>query len=170
MKWYKSVKVKMLGFFISISIVFLLSIILTFFFIKEKHLKQNASNASNLATSFILRYISTKQTQAEEVTLSLASITQKAFDDKRKKIYNTVIPSILDTDEENRINIISGGVWFEPYAIDKNIQDYFLFYNRNRHGEFELVKDYEKKISEDIRKMEFYKNCTNNQKWRSCLE
>ncbi len=157
MKWHDSVKVKMLGFFIVISIVFLISIIVIFFFMRDKHLQENATDASNLATSFILQYITIKQTQAEEIVLSLASVTQKEFDRHSNNINKLVIPSILDTDKENRIDIVSGGVWFEPYAIDKNIKDYFLFYNRDKHGKFILIKDYKKKADKDLEELEFYK-------------
>ena len=46
MKWYDSVKVKLLGFFLFISIVFLSAMIITFYFIRENNLQNNVSTAT----------------------------------------------------------------------------------------------------------------------------
>jgi len=154
-KWYDSVKVKLLGFFIIISIIFLVSIVITFFFIKEKNLEKNATDASNLATSFILQHTQIAQTKAEEIALTLSSVAKKQFETNIHT--DGIISSILDTDKKNSINIVSGGVWYEPYVLDKNIKDSMLFYNRNNNGKFELVDNTLINNISDYREMEFYR-------------
>ena len=155
MKWYDSVKVKLLGFFLIISMVFLISIMITFFFIKEKDLEKNATSASNLATSFILQYVQISKTKAEEIVLTLTSVAKQEFENNVH--IDHVIASILDTDKQNSINIVSGGVWYEPYSINKNIKNHMVFYNRNNDGEFELIDNTLIDKTTNYREMEFYK-------------
>jgi len=150
MKWYNSVKVKLLGFFLFISIFFLLSMYITFFVIRENALEKNASAAATLATTNILQHIKNTRTKAEEIVLTLASIAEKELQEKR--VVSSVTSAVLNTDKHNSINIASGGLWFEPYATDKDIRDYVLFYNRNKKDQFKRIKNY----THDFRSMEFY--------------
>ena len=151
MKWYDSIKVKLLGFFLFISIVFLSAMIITFYFIRENNLQQNATTATTLATTDILNYIQNTQIKAEEIVLTLASVAKEEFGNKY--IEQGVISSILSTDKQNSINIVSGGTWFEPYAVYKDKKDYMLFFNRNKQKEFSLIKDYN---AINYRDMKFY--------------
>jgi signal transduction histidine kinase len=152
MKWYDSVKVKLLGFFIVVSIIFLTAMIITFYFIRGNNLQQNATTATTLATNDILDYIRDTQTKAEKIVLILASVAKEEFGNKT--IDQGVISSILSTDEKNRINIVSGGIWFEPYVADKNNKDYMLFFNRNSKNELKLIENYN--TDTNYRDMEFY--------------
>ena len=129
--------------------------IITFYFIKENNLEKNATAASTLATSSILQHIKISKTKAEVITLTLASVIEKGF--KNNKGNDDIITSILDTDKENSINIVSGGVWFEPYSIAKNTKDPMSFYTRNSHNKFELVDNYLTENTTNYREMEFYK-------------
>ena len=149
MKWYDSVRVKLLGFFIIISIVFLISIIITFFLIRENNLEKNATDSANLATSSILQHIKINQTRAEQIVLTLASVIEEKIDNITTD--NSVITAILCSDAKNGINIVSGGVWFEPFTILKESKNYIQFYNRRKDNkQFELVKNYLKKRKTDI--------------------
>ncbi len=150
MKWYNSVKVKLLGFFLLISVIFLATLYITFFIIRENNLEKNASDAAALATTNILQQIKNTETKAQEIVLSLASVANKEIE--HHTINQSVISSILETDKQNSINVVSGGIWFEPYVIDKSIQDFKLFYNRDKQGQFKLVENYTSKF----RNMEFY--------------
>ena len=154
MYWYNSVKVKVLGVFLIISMVFLISIMITFFFIKEKDLEKNATSASNLATSFILQYIQISQTKAEGIALALTSVGKQEFENNVP--IDHLISSILDTDKQNSINIVSGGVWYEPYSINKNVKNHMVFYNRNKQGKFELIDKTLIDDASNYREMEFY--------------
>jgi len=150
MKWYDSVKVKLLGFFIMISAVFLISIVVTFLIIRENNLKDNATKESTLATAQVLEHIKTTQTKAEEIVLALASIAKNEFD--RHTYDDGFITSLLSTNRKNGVTIVSGGVWFEPNVIDENIKDFILFYNKTDQNKFEKVKNY----NAEFRNMEFY--------------
>ena len=154
MYWYNSVKVKVLGVFLIISMVFLISIMITFFFIKEKDLEKNATSASNLATSFILQYIQISQTKAEGIALALTSVGKQEFENNVP--IDHLISSILDTDKQNSINIVSGGVWYEPYSINKNVKNHMIFYNRNKQGKFELIDKTLIDDASNYRELEFY--------------
>jgi len=150
MKWYDSVKVKLLGFFLFISIIFLSAMIITFYFIRENNLQNNATTATTLATNDILNHIRNKQIKAEEIVLTLASVAKEEFE--HKTIDHRVISSIVSTDKKKSINIVSGGIWFEPYVVHKNSENYMLFFNRNKQNNFELIENYKTKYSD----MEFY--------------
>ena len=154
MKWYNSIKFKLLGFYIGMSMLFLISLIVVFFFIREKNLESNAKDASTLATSFILQHIQISQTKAEEIVLALASIASKDTD--HTLATDKIIPAILNTDKKDSINIASGGVWYEPYAIDKNIKNSLEFYNRSKNGEFYAVDYSSFSKNGKYRDMEFY--------------
>jgi signal transduction histidine kinase len=151
-KWYNSIKLKLLGFFLVVSIVFLCTIITTFYFIKESNLEQNAKTATTLATNDILDYIRDTQIKAEKIVLILASVTKEELDDK--EINQKVISSILSIDKKKRIDIVSGGVWFEPYIADKSTKDKMLFFNRNSNNELKLIENYSSQTN--YRDMDFY--------------
>jgi signal transduction histidine kinase len=151
-KWYNSIKLKLLGFFLVVSIVFLFAIITTFYFIKESNLEQNAKTATTLATNDILDYIRDTQIKAEKIVLILASVTKEELDDK--EINQKVISSILSIDKKKRIDIVSGGVWFEPYIADKSTKDKMLFFNRNSNNELKLIENYSSQTN--YRDMDFY--------------
>jgi signal transduction histidine kinase len=151
-KWYNSIKLKLLGFFLVVSIVFLFAIITTFYFIRESNLEQNAKTATTLATNDILDYIRDTQIKAEKIVLILASVTKEELDDK--EINQKVISSILSIDKKKRIDIVSGGVWFEPYIADKSTKDKMLFFNRNSNNELKLIENYSSQTN--YRDMDFY--------------
>ena len=142
--------------FLSLSVLFFLSLSsLLFFLFREKNLEKNATDSANLATSSILQHIKINQTKAEEIVLTLASVVEEKINTITTD--NSVITAILSTDEKNSINIISGGIWFEPYTILKDSRNYIQFYNRrNDNQQFELVKNYFKKTEENYRDMKFY--------------
>jgi hypothetical protein len=150
-KWYDSIKVKLLGFFLIISLVFLISIIIAFFFIRENNLEKNATDSANLATSFIIQYIKVAQAKTEELISILAATAATEFDN------TTVITSILDAGQRNNLNIVGGGIWFEPYTVKKELKDFLLFYNRDHNDQLELVDNYLNESKENYRDMSFYK-------------
>ena len=154
MKWYDSIKVKLLGFFLFISLIFMVAIIITFFYIRASNLQENASKEARLATSKILQHIQTSQTKAEDIVLALASVAKEEFEEK--EINDEIIQSILNSDKKESINIISGGVWFEPYSFDKYIDKYELFFSRNKNNTFDLIQDYSSQSKLNYREMEFY--------------
>ncbi len=155
MKWYDSVKVKLLGFFLIISLVFLISIIVAFFFIREDNLEKNATDSANLATSFIIQYIKVAQAETEEIVSILAATAASEFNSTIDN--DGVIASILDAGQRNNLNIVGGGIWFEPYAVKKELKDFLLFYNHDRNDQLKLVNNYLKESKKNYRDMSFYK-------------
>lgn len=152
MKWYDSVKVKLLGFFLIISLFFLISIIITFFFIRENNLEKNASDSANLETSFIIQHIKVAQSEAEEIVSILASVAVTEFNNNINN--DNVVASILDTGKRNSLNIAGGGIWFEPYAVKKELKDFKLFFSRNEKGHLNPVQNY---FDNHYRDTPFYK-------------
>ncbi|HHO65791.1 MAG TPA: HAMP domain-containing histidine kinase, partial [Epsilonproteobacteria bacterium] len=143
------------GFFLIISLVFLISIIIAFFFIRENNLEKNATDSANLATSFIIQYIKVAQAKTEEIVTILASTAATEFNNTTEN--DGVIASILDAGKRNNLNIVGGGIWFEPYAVDKKLKDFLLFYNRNGNNQLELVDNYTEGSKTHYRDMSFYK-------------
>ena len=154
MKWYESLKVKMTGFFLLISALFLISIITMFYMMKEKNLAESASKEAALMTNRILQEIMTKQIKAEEIVLSLASVSglfEKQLLDK-----SGIIPVLLANNNHKNLAIVSGGVWFEPDSVPIRRDQSVLFFDRSKNSSFIQVKEYAKKV--EYRKMAFYQS------------
>jgi len=151
MKWYNSVKIKLIGFFLIVSIVFLVTMLSVLNILKEDAITTNASKEINLATIKILNNLQNTKYRLEEIVLALASVGKDLKDVKdRKKIINNILRA------NNSGLITSGGIWFEHYAIDKNKKDCNYFFNRQSDGKFVLIEDYTKKSSLHYHKTEFY--------------
>ena len=119
----------------------------------------NASDSANRFTSPIMEYIKVTQAEAEEVVSILASI---ATDELYNTIENDgVIASILGASQHDNLDIVSGGIWFEPYTIKKELKDFLLFYNREDNNQLKLVDQYLDKSNENYRDMPFYKLAKN---------
>ena len=136
MKWYNSIKIKLIGFFLLVSVIFLTTIILVFMFMRDNSLEKNALKEAALITSVILQNIRSEQTKAEAVALTLASVGSK-LNEKDNSSYPAIITSILSAGEKNNIDIISGGIWLE-----NNISDSSKIYFFNRTGGGTFQKEY----------------------------
>ena len=152
MKWYNSVKIKLIGFFLFVSTIFLISIITVFFMMRNNNLHENASKEATLLTSKILHDIKSRQILAEEIVQTLSSVSTLFL---QKGTYEPdLIKKILSGNVDHELNIVSGGVWFEPGVFQKASQDY-IFFDRSKSRDFTLIKDYADKI--DYHQMIFYK-------------
>ncbi len=148
MKWYNSIKTKVIGFFLLIYMVFLVIIIVIFSIIREEALVTMSPVKVDAATSEVLRNIRNAQNKMEEVVLILASVVKEDI----KNI--NIIKAIFSADTKSMI--VSGGIWFESYAKKKDKKDHIYFFNKNKDNTFSEVLDYLKKIPQSYRKTEFY--------------
>jgi signal transduction histidine kinase len=151
MKWYNSVKVKLLGFFFVISIVFLITMLSVLTMLKNDVLMENAAKEVSLTTTKILSNLQNTKSRIEEIVLSLASTSSqlKSIPNRAK-----IVKDILRVNDSGLVT--SGGIWFEPYAIDEKIRDFYYFFNRKPDGKFELIENYTQKIDRDYGNAEFY--------------
>ncbi len=152
MKWYNSVKIKLIGFFLFVSVIFLTTIIIAFMTMRDNSLEKNALKEAALMTSVILQDIRSKQTKAEAVVLTLASVGSKLSEKNNESTYPSIITSILSASEKNNIDIISGGIWLEN-NISASPKVYF--FDKKQGGTFQFVKEYIPNI--DPKTMAFYK-------------
>ena len=135
MKWYHSVKTKLIGFFLLVATVFLITVVMIFSIIKEDALLKQASQTTTAATADILRGIKTIQGKMEERVLTLASVA-------KEKIKNVdVINAVFDVDNMN--SVVSGGVWFDPYAKSDLEKDHFHFFHKTKSGAFKEDENYD---------------------------
>jgi len=153
MKWYNSVKVKMIGFFLFVSIVFLMSIITVFYIMRESNLGESASKEAALMTSKILQEIKGKEIKAEEIVRSLASIS--GLFEKRLLDESEIISALFSDSKYEKLGIVSGGIWFKPGTVSSGKRKSFLFFNRTSQGNFALIKEYAQQA--DYTKMDFYR-------------
>lgn len=155
MKWYHSIKVKLLGFFLFMCLVFLITLIMTFFYIEKNQFKENALKETSLATQDVLNYIQKKQINAEVIVTTLASIHENILEYSltNKKL----IPAILDTPLFKDMNLKSAGIWFEPYHGDTTKKDYMIFVDRNDENKFHCTNTYVPPNNMNYRDMTFYK-------------
>jgi len=138
MKWYNSVKIKLIGFFLFVSVVFLTTIIIAFMTMRDNSLEENALKEAALMTSVILQDIRSKQTKAEAVVLTLASVGSKLSEKENGNTYPAIITSILSASEKNNIDIISGGIWLENNTSSPKV----YFFDKKQGGNFQFVKEY----------------------------
>ncbi len=154
MKWYNSVKTKLIGFFLLVSIVFLLSIVTAFSMMRDSVLKENASKETALMTSLILSDIRNRQTKAEEIVLSLASVSALL---RQENDFNAkIIKLILGTNTKYMLNTVSGGIWLDDNLSDHRYGDsHIYFFDRDKKGTFRRVKDYAQRYN--YRHLPFYR-------------
>ena len=155
MKWYNSVKIKLLGFFLFMCLLFLITILITFFSMRENQFHENAMKETSLATSGILNYIQVEQRSAELLVTTLASMTSQSLDHALND--ESFIPSLLSAQLNMNLNIQSAGIWFEPHSGVEQQKDFLLFYNKNKNHTFTKLKRYMKESPMNYRDMTFYK-------------
>ncbi|BAF71920.1 sensor histidine kinase [Sulfurovum sp. NBC37-1] len=153
MKWYESIKVKLIGFFVVISLFFLIFIMASFSLFKESILEKNAVEKARLSTIHIVDQMNRTKIKMEEDVLILASVTAEKY--RNKKTSNTLIPALLMNAMGDK-HVQSGGVWFEPYMLDPSKKDGVIFFNRDRTKKLSLLEDYVTSNPQNYRQMEFY--------------
>ena len=152
MKWYNSVKVKLLGFFISISIVFLVAIVIAFFFIRDKNLNENVLKEATLSTSEIISFVKQSQTKAEELVLALASVSSEVG--IGTQINPKIITSMLSADKNNSNNIVSATICYR--ATSKKREKKMFYFSVNDNNSFNLVKNVSIQKEHTYIKNDFY--------------
>jgi len=155
MKWYHSIKIKLLGFFLFLCIAFILTLIITFSMLRESQFQENALKETSLATHKALSYIREKQIEAEVIASALSSIYEKDLYDTHTN--KTLIPNILETSLSNHIHMQSAGIWFEPYSIYKEEKNHMLFFNRSQDNKFYSTDAYLPPNKMNYRDMTFYR-------------
>ncbi len=148
MKWYHSLKFKNLLFFLSIGALFLLAMFLFFTDLREHRLVEKAKPAVTIATDAVVKELLLTQQRYEQIVEDMADVTSVL------KGHPDVIKRLLSI--RNNSEIVSGGLWFEPYAEASHIETLDCFYHRDSKGEFVKIADYASKIEGSYRSMEYY--------------
>ncbi len=151
MKWHDSVRVKLIGFFLIVSTVFMITLLSVINILKHDALIHNASDEVNLATIQVLNNLQNNKYKVEEIVLALASVSR---DFNHTVDQEEIIRNLLEANNSGLI--ISGGIWFAPYAIDSNREDLNYFFNREKDNSFTLVKDYLQNSPIHYRDTEYY--------------
>jgi len=137
MRWYNSIKVKLIGFFMIVSLVFMVTMFTVLTMLKKESLAENASKEINLATIKILNNLQNTKYRLEEVVLALASIGEMSG---TKEINKDTISNILKSNNSDLVT--SGGIFLEPYNFNKDTKNYTCFFNRSKNHKFRLLEDY----------------------------
>jgi len=152
MKWYESIKIKLIVFFVVISFSFLVFIVASFSLLKESVLEKNAIEKARLSTIHIIDQMSHTQIKLEEDVLILASVTAEKF--RNKKTSDTLILALMNAMGDKHVQ--SGGVWFEPYMLDSSKKDGVIFFNRDNTQKLSLIENYFTSAPQNYWEMEFY--------------
>jgi len=152
MKWYESIKVKLIGFLIIISLFFLFFLISSFSLLKESLIEKRAVEKAKLSTIQIVNQITDTKIKMEESVVILASVTAKPKEDKAHE--SEIILDLMQTMSDEHVS--SGGVWYEPYRYDQSEKDAFIFFSRKNSKKFTLLKHYSIPNGKNYREMEFY--------------
>ena len=151
MKWYNSVKTKLLGLFFIISAIFMITMLSVITILQNDVLVDNASKEVSLATIKILSNLENTKYRLEEIVIALASTSGELKESNNRK---RMIINLLKANNSGLIT--SGGVWFEPYAIDDNLKDFNYFFSSTADHKFKLIKGYTQYSAINYRKAEFY--------------
>jgi len=152
LKWYDSIKVKLIGFFTFVSLFFLLFIMTSFSVLKESQIEKNAIEQARLSTIRLVDQMTNSKIKMEESVSILASMTAEKY--KNTKVDSVFILAFMNAMSDEHVP--SGGVWFDPQVIDPSSEDAVIFLNRDKNKTFHLVKHYLKKTPKKYWKMEFY--------------
>ena len=148
MKWYHSLKFKNSLFFLLIGSLFVVAMMLFFTNLKEQRLVERAESAVILATNDVVRELLLAQLRNEQIVEDMADVASV------HKVNPLVVKKMLTVPRKNEI--VSGGLWFEPYTEDSDKEAVAYFYQRNNSNDFVLIDDYEDQSATSYRNMEFY--------------
>jgi len=124
----------------------------SFSLLKESVIEENAMKKATLGTAQIVSEVKSTQIKMEESVLILASIAAEKYE--KDQLFKEIIHDILSKTQQT--DIVSGGVWFEPYTINSEKANKIIFFNRDRTGKFNPVEDYMETNPDNYRDMEFY--------------
>jgi len=147
MKWYHSLKVKNLFFFIIISLFFIVAIIFALTTIREKRMLSKADNAVTLATSGVVLELMKEQQKNEQLVEDMADVASVY-------VSKEILKKLLHISTDN--DVVSGGLWFEPNALKEKSAQRSYFFHKDEAGELQEVLDYDREIATTYREMEFY--------------
>ena len=148
MKWYYSLKFKNILFFLAVASFFLLAMMLFFTDLRETRLTEKSESAVILATDEVVKELLFTQQRYEQIVEDMADIARIV------KGNPTIVKALLTVRQDNEI--VSGGLWFEPYAEEKSKKLVDYFYHRDGDEDFIQIVDYVSKMEGSYRKMEFY--------------
>jgi len=151
MRWYHSIKVKLIGFFMFISFMFMVTMFSVLTILKKDSLTKNASKEVNLATIKILNNLQNTKYRLEEIVLALSSVGEAVGTDLINK---QIILSILKANNSDLVT--SGGIFLEPNILTNQTKHYGYFFNRDNKYKFNLVKNYVKSSNMLYSRQEFY--------------
>ncbi len=147
MKWYQSLQTKSLFFFTIVAILFIATIIVNFFAIKQSRLPQKAQEAIALTTDGIVSDLLSEQRQNERLVLDMAVAAG---------VFPSAKIAIRMLKNRTGQEVVSGGLWFEPHAPGIESGGGAYFFHRDGNGSFVQIKDYADHTLIPYRKMEFY--------------
>jgi len=107
-----------------------------------------AEEAVTLATYEVVRELLLVQQRNEQIVEDMADVASV------QDISSASIEKLLRVSRENEI--VSGGLWFEPFAEKDDEENFSYFYHREDNGMFIEMRDYQKKTETSYRDMEYY--------------
>ena len=143
MKWSKSLRGRSFLFFSTISLLLMAAVTGNFFVSKRERLPAAAEDAVALATSPLVGSLRIKQRRTEQIVRDLAAAA--AVDRAgAKALFSASMP----------LEVVSGGLWFEPQESAEAQSDRACFLQRDASGGFRVVEGYARRVA--FRNMEFY--------------
>jgi len=152
MKWHDSIKIKLILFFIAVSLFFLLFTMASFSLWKAQILEKSAVEKARLSTLELVDRMDRSKMKMEEDVLILASVTSRKYRDAT--VSATLMSALMNAMGGDEIQ--SGGVWFEPRKHTQSKTENVLFFNRNKKGKLTLIPHYGQSVPQNYREMEFY--------------
>ncbi len=143
MKWYRSLATKNVLLFASMSILFILVIVLNLNYIKKNRLKEKVEEVVVQQTHLVVRALLVEQRLDEMLVRNMAELSSVEGFEKP-------LEALLDANIA--VDIVSAGVWYEPLKMPKET----YFYKKNSDNKLVKINNYEQESSIPYRQMEFY--------------
>lgn len=139
LKKSQSMLFKVSLFMILFTILVFLSIVLSISYIKKSELEKSAFSNAVIVSQKVASELEQKKIRAKILAMTLANFGEIMNDDEA---YNKIaVKKLLDIEELGKF-IAGGGIWPEPFALDKNKERDSYFFGRNREGTLSFYNDY----------------------------
>lgn len=151
-RWYDSIVFRILIFFIVFAIALPISMIATFSLVSKEELRENAYTNAILTSEKIVAALEKDQTRVEAIAKVLASIAE-TFDQEHGDNL-ALIKKVLESDGDD--DLVSGGVWFEPFALDPKRERLSYFFGRDKGSRLRNITAYDAADAQSYHHQEWY--------------
>ncbi len=138
LRWYQSLRFKVLVSLTAITLWLMLGIVLIMEFKGKAFVQEESLQRVEQAGNTVVAEINAYTNRIEALTATLSTLTEHL--PKSVESFMQLIPPVLDFHGD--ASIAGGGVWPEPYAFDAKLERRSFFWGRDANGVLQYFDDY----------------------------